>query len=388
MTRCLAVTPWGALLTLALLMGCRGQGSDLANGTDLVDRLGLEVSGISYDPSIENLGPDGFWLAALDEGMAAAEMAQTAQSSQEWQRVAAQWQQAITSLERTSIFSDDQAKVADKIGEYQSYRAIALDRALAANPQCQNVTSSEAAGLTLALTQVRFHWLPVDPYEFSDRPEATLVGCLTNHSDLTIDHLRAGYKYISAEWGYGVGGGDVKFLGDTIDPRKTVPVVLPITADSTMSGLELNLTANQTTLKMTQQFNILPLPPAPAVSDPQVNCAAVSSPDTLHQMQLHRPPADDFSFVQEDSLHLVGCFTNQSSETITQGSITFRSGPNQRHTGLATLEIDQDEILPGQTVAFRLYGSIEGDRIYLDSLETNLGIEAIGITVGPEHENP
>jgi hypothetical protein len=383
MTRFLAVTPWGALLTLTLLMGCRGQGSNLGTGADPGDRLNLEISTISYDPRVESLGPDGFWLAALDEGMAAAKMAQTAQSSQAWQRVAAQWQQAITSLERMPIFSDEQTEVADKITEYRSYRAIALDRALAANPQCQNVTISDTPGL--ALNQVRFHWLPVDPYDFGDRPEATLVGCLTNHSDLTIDHLRAGYKYISAEWGYGVGGGDVKFLGDAIAPGKTVPVVLPITADSTMSGLELNLTANETTLKMTQQFNVLPLPPAPAVPDPQANCAAVPAPDTLHQMQLHRPPADDFSFVQEDRLHLVGCLTNHSGETITQGSIDFRSGTDQGHPGFATLEIAQNEVLPGQTVAFRLFGGLERDRIYLHSLETNLGIEEIGITVGPEN---
>lgn len=377
------------LLPLVLVMGCNSQGRRGANGANPGDRPNLEVSTLSYDPRVESLGPDGFWQAALDEGMTAAVMAQTAQTSQDWQRVAAQWQQAITSLDEMPVFSDEQAQVADKIAEYQANRAISLERALAANPQCQDVNAQPGVpegDSPLALTQVRFHWLPVDPYEFGDRPEATLVGCLTNRSTIAIDHLGAGYNYISTEWGYGVGGGDVKFLGDIIAPGQTVPIVLTITAEDSSPEINLTLSANREALTLTQTLEPLAVPAPPTVPDPQADCAAPNASETLQQLRLHRPPADDFSFVQEDSLHLVGCLTNQGSESITQGMLTFRSGPGQGHPGYASLEIAQDEVLPGQTVAFRLYGGIEGDRIYLHSFETNLGTETIDVTIGPEAE--
>lgn len=378
------------LLPLVLAMGCNSQGRPGANDTDPGERPNLDVSTLSYDPRVESLGPDGFWQAALDEGMAAAVIAQTAQSSQDWQRVEAQWQQAITSLDTMPVFSEEQAQVADKIAEYQTNREIALARALAANPQCQDANALEPGvpegDSPLALTQVRFHWLPVDPYEFGDRPEATLVGCFTNRSTIAIDHLRAGYDYISTEWGYGVSGGDVKFLGDIIAPGQTVPIVLTITAEDSIPELNLTLYANRDALTLTQTLKSLAVPAAPAVPDPQADCVAPTASETLQQLRLHRPPVDDFSFVQEDSLHLVGCLANHGSESITQGMLTFRSGPGQGHPGYASLEIAQDEVLPGQTVAFRLYGGIEGDRIYVHSFETNLGTETIDVTIGPEDE--
>ncbi|MGC1246595.1 MAG: hypothetical protein WA865_10335, partial [Spirulinaceae cyanobacterium] len=65
---------------------------------------------------------------ALDQGMSAAVMGQTALSSEDWQLVAKQWQKAIALLKEVSSSERNYKQAQSKISEYQSNLRIAQSK--------------------------------------------------------------------------------------------------------------------------------------------------------------------------------------------------------------------------------------------------------------------
>ena len=90
------------------------------------------------------------------------------------------------------------------------------------NTFCEDVSPSFLN--TIEVNKLNFYQVPSDIFSFSLHPEKSLIiGCLTNNSDRNIDSITLLYKIESGEFVGAGGSTNIRFYGDTIAPRQTVP---------------------------------------------------------------------------------------------------------------------------------------------------------------------
>ncbi|MBF2077438.1 MAG: hypothetical protein IGR76_02685 [Synechococcales cyanobacterium T60_A2020_003] len=147
-------------------------------------------------PASENAFQDG-----LAKGMAAATLAQTAKSTDDWGLVVSQWQQAIDAFKAVPESSPDYATAQQKIAEYEGNLAIAQQRLASIPPIVE--TPSTAPAVIVGSGDVTCQEVPASEgapqLEFSNvqLSNTRFVGCLTNHTDLPINAVSVVYQQTS-----------------------------------------------------------------------------------------------------------------------------------------------------------------------------------------------
>lgn len=141
---------------------------------------------------------DGFQKAQSFANKAVA-FSQNAQSIDDWGLVASQWQKAVATLTAISSHHPDYTVAQQKLAEYRSSLRTAQQKAnqpiveapmptttiqVATDVSCRTQSAS-AASPVVALSEVKFT---------GDRSAATLVGCITNHTDRPISSIALGYR--------------------------------------------------------------------------------------------------------------------------------------------------------------------------------------------------
>lgn len=204
-----------------------------SNGNNEPDTDTSDGDGVS-DADTASVDADALLLEAEEKAESARTLAQTAQSGDDWDLVARQWQRAIALTEQIPASDGQYTTAQQRLTDYQTNFATAQQQAedranVASAPlpstvvtvtdeaqiQCLNVAAT-ADSQAVELTNVRFD-TPSD-----DGATNQIVGCITNHSDQAIASATIDYTGSSADDPEAVveGRGELDFTN--LDPGATV----------------------------------------------------------------------------------------------------------------------------------------------------------------------
>jgi hypothetical protein len=199
------------------------------------------ASPTSANPAITPVAnsPTNALKLALERGSAAVTLSQAAQSVDDWSLVASKWQQAIDLLKGVPASSPDYAAARQKLAEYQSYLAVAQQRAkqpiIAAAPLgAANIRTPALAEAAVSCSPVastpNSQPIELSKVQFDPTAEQTaassIVGCITNHTEQPIAAIDVTYSSRLVENDSGEAepteaSGRLNF--SKLDPKQTVP---------------------------------------------------------------------------------------------------------------------------------------------------------------------
>lgn len=210
---------------------------------------GLESQAL---PSPVALGSPALLQRAFDAATSASSLNRSAYSSNDWQLVAAQWQQAIAHLKAVPKASADYSRAQQKVKEYQGNLTYAKQQ-VAKYPAGMTMSvfsppvfgkanvsksvlvcagnGSTTGEMPLALTQLKIHAVG---------SEKTLVGCITNRSAQPLTHVAVTYQVTSTQDAQFFEGGFSYLETAPLKPGETVPFRGEFTFSSSANQLRLN----------------------------------------------------------------------------------------------------------------------------------------------------
>lgn len=380
-------------------------------------------------PAATPTDPDP-WETALNQGMGAAVMAQTAQSADDWTLVASRWQRAIATLELIVEGDDQYATAQAKIQEYQANQRVAEQNAqrdagrsasLSPAPQTAAARSQSAAasasiptansrplelsaeasrycqggqasGEPVGLSRLQwrnarnfdpFDFDPFTPNQLRNVDSVMLIGCLTNNSSQP--------QSAPSFWGVMPGGGALVLPATSDDPIAPGAVV-PFSAlmPHRITALAPSHDQRNTVLASLED---LPQPESPNLpSDPTAaakrHCDGVSpgqssEPFQLSRLQFRYARQDNFDFaIRANEGYLIGCVTNHSDQPITSLSVVHTS---TNSLGFGPLLLPEAAVQPGQTLVFREMGRhrLTEPRDITMRIQANVGEIETQITITP-----
>jgi hypothetical protein len=284
-----------------------------------------EVSSLPDSIDCRERSADEAWDKALYFGMTAANLAQTADTPENWNFVHTVWQYAIESLQDIPSDAPQYTEAQAKIEQYrqdqeiarQHHQQLATETAQARQPTsseaesnpavaslCQGVEPGPSAD-ALTISNIQFYRPPATAVKFgpeyrhddSNGQEDYMIGCLTNNSNQAI--LSVGMNVTTA---HGFSSGGLDFPGDLIQPGESVPFRGPFGIDPDVTEMKVvELTSldesYQPAATVEPQLSIA-YSPTPEVSPGDSLdqfCAGVTptktdQPFEINQLQLYEPP--------------------------------------------------------------------------------------------------
>jgi hypothetical protein len=439
------------LLSILLLYGCGSSGFEIKWSSASEPDDGLVVTQVEDNlksvneasVAAEEDAPtaDELWHRALDSGMSAARLAQTAISPQDWELVSSRWGRAIQTLQAIPEDASNYAEAQAKIEQYnqnqqiaqQYYQKLTADvpatvasaqpgdgsvhpaatvgaqqpvapaqsqpqrNSTAADTLCRGVTAN-SAGQPIEISNIRFYRPPVNPYNFgysafdAGSEKDYMIGCLTNNSSQPLNAVAMEFSSKMNDGG-GFSSGGLDLPVEVIQPGATVPFRGPFGIDPETSEIVVEkLTGTDgayqpvETVEPKLKLTYSPTPAAASSQAADQLCSGIRPTKNnqafeVNQLQIYLPPFDPYAFEAEPQNYLVGCITNHSDEPLSDLGMAYSDG--EFGGGGATVNVPGDNVPPGATVPFRKFGDVDADQasITVLSFNSNLGEIEVGITV-------
>lgn len=179
---------------------------------------------------------------ARQQALQAANLAQTAQSPQEWITVAGTWQAAIDILQTVPPASPNYTLSQQKILEYQGYQAIAQINA--GNPPVVEPIPATSGDISCSPVATLPESPPVELSNLRLVQGAAgegdfLVGCVTNHTEQAIASVALTYEGTSVQDAALAQGGFDSVDFNALPPQQTVPFRSRFTINPGITNLRL-----------------------------------------------------------------------------------------------------------------------------------------------------
>lgn len=430
-------TSLGFLLILLAVSGCSSSSQQIrpasepqAEGEEV--EAGILVTEAETEPSGGQEETLNYWQDALDTGMSAAVLAQTAKFPNDWELVASRWQRAIASLQAIPEADTQYQTAQAKIAEYQRNLQVAqqhaqsgtVSRAAAATPatssslspstSSSNPSSSSSSGNTSSssppsrtpisaeasqlcegsaakssdqpygLSRLQWHQSPlIDPFSFDafepNQLEGSvfLIGCVTNNSSQPITA-----PYLWGAFPDALGG--MLFTASTPTDMIQPGQVVPFSALVNQPLASVNPSSeggNSSGIKISGSFPTDEIAAAQhKIAEAKRYCNGVaprqlSKPFEVNKLQIRVPTYDPFDFGKRpDEGYVIGCITNHSNQPITNIMMSYTF--NGYGFSMGSLHLPVRAIQPGETMVFREMGS------FLTTDRSNITVEGFTSNVG------
>ncbi|MBE9177749.1 hypothetical protein IQ268_04035 [Oculatella sp. LEGE 06141] len=184
------------------------------------------------DTSTPNVPPSEALDVAAERATNATTLAQAAQSVDDWTLVASQWQQAIALLETVPEASPEYGTAQQRLTAYRGNLSTAEQRVnqaptVATAAPTTTITVSSDISCRGAAATAESQPVELTNVQFSQgsegSEEAYIIGCVTNHTNQTIEALNVSYNGASAENPELLTERIDRINFSTLNPRQTVP---------------------------------------------------------------------------------------------------------------------------------------------------------------------